>query len=67
MIEKSDRPSPGRGRIAPAPRLTAWGALAIVVYIGLPLVGALALVDMALYVVFTRVLGRCYGLMCWLG
>ena len=60
-------PSTVRGRVAPAPRLTAWGALAIVLYLGLPLVGALALADLALYAVFTRLLGRCYGLLCWLG
>ncbi|MGD9511153.1 MAG: hypothetical protein AB7I59_13365 [Geminicoccaceae bacterium] len=56
-----------RGRAAPAPRLTAWGALAILLWLGLPLFAALALADLALYFLFTRLLGRCYGLLCWLG
>lgn len=55
-----------RGRIAPAPRLTGWGALSILLLFGLPLVAALALADLALYLLFTRLLGRCYGLLCWL-
>jgi hypothetical protein len=56
-----------RGRIAPAPRLTGWGALAILLWLGLPLIAALALADLALYLLFTQLLGRCYGLLCWLG
>ena len=55
-----------RGLVAPAPRLTAWGALAILIRLGLPLLGLLALLDLMLYLVFTHVLGRCYGLLCWL-
>ena len=56
-----------RGREVPGPRLTAWGALMIVVWLGLPLLAALALLDVLLYLVFARLLGRCYGLACWLG
>jgi hypothetical protein len=56
-----------RGCHAPAPRLTAWGALTIVRYLGLPLLAALAAADLLLYLAFTRLLGRCYGLLCWLG
>ena len=56
-----------RGHSAPAPRLTRWGVLAILVYLGLPLLAALVLVDLLLYLAFTRLLGRCYGLLCWLG
>jgi hypothetical protein len=56
-----------RGYHAPGPRLTRWGALAIVLYLGLPLLAVLALADLALYLVFTGLLGRCYGLLCWLG
>ena len=55
-----------RGRVAPAPRLTRWGALAILLWLGLPLLAALALADVAFYLLFTRLLGRCYGLQCWL-
>jgi hypothetical protein len=38
----------------------------ILAYLGLPVMGALALLDVLLYLVFTHVLGRCYGLLCWL-
>lgn len=56
-----------RGRAAPAPKLTAWGTLAILLWLALPLFAALALADLALYLLFTQLLGRCYGLFCWLG
>ena len=56
-----------RGHAAPAPRLTRWGVLAILAYLGLPLLAVLALADLLLYLAFTRLLGRCYGLLCWLG
>ncbi len=56
-----------RGHAAPAPRLTRWGVLAILAYLGLPLLAVLALADFLLYLAFTRLLGRCYGLLCWLG
>jgi len=55
-----------RGQFAPAPRLTGWGALAILLWLGLPLFAALALADLALYLLFAQLLGRCYGLLCWL-
>lgn len=56
-----------RSQFAPSPRLTRWGVLAIFVYLGLPLLAVLALADLLLYLAFTRLLGRCYGLLCWLG
>ena len=56
-----------RGHVAPAPRLTRWAVLAILAYLGLPLLAVLALADFLLYLAFTRLLGRCYGLLCWLG
>ena len=36
-----------RGHAAPAPRLTRWGVLAILAYLGLPLLAVLALADLA--------------------
>jgi hypothetical protein len=39
----------------------------ILVYLGLPVLGALVLLDVLLYLVFTHALGRCYGLLCWIG
>jgi hypothetical protein len=56
-----------RGQLVPAPRLTPWGVLAILTWLGLPLLAVLALADLLLYLAFTRLLGRCYGLLCWLG
>jgi hypothetical protein len=56
-----------RSQEVPGPRLTAWGALMIVVWLGLPLLAVLALLDALLYLVFAQLLGRCYGLGCWLG
>lgn len=56
-----------RGRLVPTPRLTRWGVLALLLWLGLPLFAALALADLALYLLFTQLLGRCYGLLCWLG
>jgi hypothetical protein len=56
-----------RGHAVPAPRLTRWGVVAILVHLGLPLLAVLALADLLLYLAFTRLLGRCYGLLCWLG
>jgi hypothetical protein len=54
------------GLSLPSPRLTWWGALAIVIWLGLPLLAVLALLDAFLYVVFTHLLGGCYGIFCWL-
>lgn len=56
-----------RGHSAPAPRLTGWGVLAILAWLGLPMLAALVAADLGLYLLFTRLLGRCYGLLCWLG
>ncbi|HEX6011873.1 MAG TPA: hypothetical protein VFY87_08755 [Geminicoccaceae bacterium] len=56
-----------RGRSITGPRLTGWGALMILAYLGLPVMGALVLLDVFLYLVFTHLLGRCYGLLCWMG
>ena len=57
-----------RGQLAPAPRLTRWGVLAILVYLGLPLLAALALVGPRCSISSLRgCSGRCYGLLCWLG
>lgn len=56
-----------RSRRVRGPRLTGWGLVVLVAHVGLPLVAALLALDLLLYLVFTRVLGRCYGLLCWLG
>jgi len=52
-------------RIAP-PRLTIGAYITALKYVALPLLAGLALLDVALYFLFDKLLGRCYGLMCLL-
>ncbi len=61
------KPGGVAGRVIPSPRPTAWGVLCVLLYVGAPLVGLLLAFDAALYLVFTRVLGRCYGVFCLFG
>lgn len=56
-----------RGHDLPPPRPTRWAVLYALLYLGLPLLGALALLDIVLYLLVTVVLGRCYGILCLLG
>lgn len=56
-----------RGQAIPSPRLTGWGVACIVLYLGAPLLVGLVVLDGLLYLLFTRVLGRCYGIFCLLG
>lgn len=59
-------PAPGtvRGRHLPPPRPTRWAVAYLLLYLGLPIVGLLALLDLILYGVLTLWLGRCYGVAC---
>ncbi len=50
-------------RIEP-PRLTGWGRLLLLWYVGLPVLLALLLLDIALWAFFALVLDSCYGLLC---
>jgi len=54
------------GHHIPAPRLTAQAWLCIAFYIGGPVVGALALLDVLGYLIVTYGFEQCYGLACWL-
>jgi hypothetical protein len=53
--------------VIPSPRPTAWAVRCVLLYVGVPLVGLLLALDAALYLVFTRLLGRCYGVFCLFG
>jgi hypothetical protein len=53
-----------RGHLLPPPRPTRWALIYVLLYLGLPIVGLLALLDLVLYLVLTVLLGRCYGLHC---
>ncbi|MBN66431.1 MAG: hypothetical protein CMM94_02545 [Rickettsiales bacterium] len=46
------------------PRLTRQAFLYALLYLALPFLAVLALLDMALYFYFKHVLGTCYGIMC---
>lgn len=56
-----------RGHDLPPPRPTRWAVLYALLGLGLPLVGALALLDLVLYLLVTLGLGGCYGVLCLLG
>ncbi|HRY27340.1 MAG: hypothetical protein H6852_04405 [Geminicoccaceae bacterium] len=70
MTHFAQLPGSSRGTVAghflPPPRPTRWAVLYALALVGLPLVLALLLLDAALYLVFTRLLDRCYGLLCFL-
>ena len=55
-----------RGLTIPPPRPTRWALLYALVFVGLPFVAALALLDLGLWWFFETVLGRCYGVFCLL-
>ena len=55
------------GVTAPTPRPTLWAAIYAIGYLGLPMVAVLALLDVALYLVFRHLLGVCYGITCFFG
>lgn len=71
MRATKQRPAGANGSVGghhlPPPRPTAWAALYFLLYVGVPLVGLLLLADLALFLVFTKLLGRCYGIACLLG
>ncbi|MEZ5860141.1 MAG: hypothetical protein R3D25_19955 [Geminicoccaceae bacterium] len=70
MTSDTQRSGSPRGTVAghflPPPRPTRWAVLYALGLVGLPFVLALLLLDAALYLVFTRLLDRCYGLACFL-
>lgn len=49
----------------PPSRPTMWAVIFAALYLGLPVLGGLVLLDLALYGVVTLWLGRCYGVLCW--
>lgn len=71
MLTTKQRKRFPAGRVAghdlPPPRPTGWAVLYLLLYLGLPLLGLLLLGDVALYLIFTAFLGRCYGIACLVG
>lgn len=56
-----------RGVEVPRRRFTRWAALYFLLNLCLPVLGLAFLLDAALYLLFDRVFGACYGLLCLLG
>ncbi len=49
----------------PPRRFTGWAALYFLGFFCLPLLTFCFLVDLALYLLFTRYLDSCYAVLCW--
>jgi|APSaa5957512535_1039671.scaffolds.fasta_scaffold113429_2 hypothetical protein len=60
----SRNPPPINGTIIPPRRFTGWGALYFAAFICLPVIGAGALLDLALYTIFRDGFDACYAVMC---
>jgi hypothetical protein len=52
------------GHVIPKRRFTRWAAYYFVLYFCLPVLALGLVVDLLLYTVFTRLLGRCYAIFC---
>ena len=49
----------------PRRRFTAWAALYFVAIVCAPILGLAFAIDVMLFFVFTRLLDRCYGVLCF--
>ena len=67
MMSKPHKTETVKGHTLPAPRVTRAGYWAMVLYGALPALGALLLIDLALWAYFRFALDRCYGLWCFFG
>ena len=54
-----------KGHSIPKPQMTGWGYWAIFAYAIVPFLGALALLDGAIYLLARELWGVCYGVWCW--
>ena len=55
------------GHVIPKRRFTRWAAWYFLLYFCLPVLALGALVDLALYFVFTGLFDRCYAIFCLFG
>lgn len=53
------------GHVLPPPRPTKWAVWYALLYLGVPFLLFLALADFVLWLLFTKLLGRCYGIFCF--
>ncbi len=56
--------APVRGVRAPRRRFTGWAALYFLAFVCVPVLGLAAILDVALYFVFTEWFESCYALLC---
>lgn len=55
-----------RGYRIPKPRVTPYGWFYLALFLGLPAIGFLLMIDIALWAVFRFGFDSCYGVLCWL-
>lgn len=60
------RPRPVRGVHLPRRRFTGWAWLYFALFVALPVLAVAFALDATLYLVATRILDSCYGVLCLL-
>jgi hypothetical protein len=60
-------PSTIHGRRYPPPQPTRGALSALLVYVGLPVLGITLVLDVVLAIAVRLLFDRCYGVLCWLG
>jgi hypothetical protein len=58
------KPEPIHGVEIPPRRFTRWAALYFLLFFCLPVLGLAAVLDVLLYLVFTRLFDTCYAILC---
>ena len=64
MFTAFKKPPAILGITIPKRRFTAWAVLYFVLFFCLPVLGLCFLLDLLFYLLFTRALDACYGLLC---
>ena len=66
MWPARSKPPRIHGSEVPPRRFTGWAVLYFLAFFCLPLLTLCFLVDLALYLLFTRMFESCYAVLCWL-
>lgn len=68
MFAKFKKPLSIHGHEVPARRFTGWALIYVLIFVGLPLTLAMALLDLAAWALTIHILGAdCYGVGCLFG
>lgn len=67
MASLFQKPTTILGVTIPPRRFTLWAALYFLTFFCLPLLGLCFALDFLLYLLFTRALHSCYGVLCFFG